>query len=587
MAVYTRPGVYVQETLNPIAPIAGSNASAIAAFVGVSDRGPTTPTLISSWSQYVSYFGGWNGVYSSTVASNNLAIAVYLFFANGGSQAYVSRVTGTVTYATVTGASATGGVVTYTANNTFATGQLVSITGLSTAAFNLSAVSIATATSTQFTVSNAATGTAVTGATATATATTGAPVSASRTFSDRAGSPLPTVTLTAKNAGSWGNQLNVSITDSLVTGYVTVAVYLGGSSAGNIVEQWTDVTMKSTDSRYLVTVINQNSNYITATDLSSSSATPNNNPSLIANQSFTGGTDNNSLTATALSANLNGFDTILNTLILNVPGYTDAATVNAAIAYATGTTRNNDIFVVIDGVNDTVANQITLASSYTNSAFAAVYYPQITISDPTAAVGSPSGATKTVGAGGAVVGLYAKTDASRGVFKAPAGLQARLAGAVSVASVSPTDLGLLNSASAPVNAVRYIPGSGIVVMGARTLNSGYLTKYVPVRRSLTYLEKALTDLTQFAIFEPNDFRLWGRLTSECTNFLNGFWQQGGLFGTTPQAAFFVKCDADNNPQTSIDNGFVNIQVGVSLQRPAEFVIINIGQFNGGTTVTTA
>ena len=587
MAIYTRPGVYVQETLNPIAPITGNTSTAIAAFVGASDRGPTTPTLITSWTQYVSYFGGWNGVLTLTPANNNLAIAVYLYFANGGSQAYVSRVTGTTTLATVTAASATAGVVTYTANNTFSTGQLVTITGLSTTAFNLSAVTIATATSTQFTVSNAATGTAVTGASATATATTGAPGTASRTLTDRAGSPLSTVILYAKNAGAWGNQLNVTISDSLATGYVTVAVYLGGNSAGNIVEQWTDVTMKSTDPRYLVTVINQNSNYITATDLNSSSSTPNNNPAVIANQSFSGGTDNNNLTATALTANLSGFDTILSTLILNVPGYTDIDIVNVAIAYATGTTRTNDIFVVIDGMNDTVDNQISRASSYNNSAFAAVYYPQITISDPTAAVGSPSGATKTVGAGGAVVGLYAKTDASRGVFKAPAGLQAHLAGAVSVASISPYDLGRLNSASLPVNAIRYIPGSGIVVMGARTLNSGYLTKYVPVRRSLTYIEKSLSELTQFAMFEPNDYRLWGRITAECTNFLNSFWHQGGLFGTTPQSAFFVKCDAETNPQASIDNGYVNIQVGVSLQRPAEFVIINIGQFNGGTTVTTA
>ena len=587
MAVYTRPGVYVQETLNPIAPVTGSTSTAIAAFVGASDRGPTTPTLITSWSQYVSYFGGWNGVLTSTPASNNLAIAVYLYFANGGSQAYVSRVTGTTTLATVTAASANAGVVTYTANNTFATNQLVSITGLSTAAFNLTGVTIATATSTQFTVSNAATGTAVTGASAVATATTGAAGTASRTLTDRAGSPLSTVILYAKNAGAWGNQLNVTISDSLATGYVTVAVYLGGNSAGNIVEQWTDVTMKSTDPRYLVTVINQNSNYITATDLNSSSSTPNNNPSNIVNQAFTGGTDNNNLTAAAIGSSLSNFDTVLNSLILNVPGYTDAATVNAAISYATGTTRTSDVFVIVDGVNDTPANQLTLASSYTASAFAAVYYPQITISDPTAAVGSPSGATKTVGAGGAVAGLYAKTDSSRGVFKAPAGLQARLAGAVSVPSISPTDLGNLNSASAPVNAIRYIPGSGIVVMGARTLNTSYVTKYVPTRRSLTYIEKSLSDLTQFAMFEPNDYRLWGRITAECTNFLNSFWQQGGLFGKTPQAAFFVKCDGETNPQASIDNGYVNIQVGVSLQRPAEFVIINIGQFNGGTTVTTA
>jgi phage tail sheath protein FI len=124
-------------------------------------------------------------------------------------------------------------------------------------------------------------------------------------------------------------------------------------------------------------------------------------------------------------------------------------------------------------------------------------------------------------------------------------------------------------------------------MGSRTLQPGYSTRYVPVRRSLTYIEKSLTDLTQFAIFEPNDYRLWAQITSTVYNFLSTFWQQGGLSGTTPQSAFFVKCDADINTPTTISNGFVNIQVGVALQSPAEFVIINIGQFNGGTTVTTA
>ena len=187
----------------------------------------------------------------------------------------------------------------------------------------------------------------------------------------------------------------------------------------------------------------------------------------------------------------------------------------------------------------------------------------------------------------AVAGLYALTDASRGVFKAPAGLQSRLAAVVSVPALSNADLDSLNSAAAPVNAIRYIPGSGIVVFGARTLKPGYVDKYVPVRRSLIYIEKSLIDLTRFAIFEPNDSRLWARLNAACSSFLTSFWAQGGLSGTTPTAAYFVKCDSTNNPQSSIDNGYVNIQVGVALQRPAEFVVINIGQYNGGTTVTIA
>jgi phage tail sheath protein FI len=124
-------------------------------------------------------------------------------------------------------------------------------------------------------------------------------------------------------------------------------------------------------------------------------------------------------------------------------------------------------------------------------------------------------------------------------------------------------------------------------MGAKTLKPGYIDKYVPVRRTLIYLRKALTDLTEFAIFEPNDPALWRRLDSTVSSFLTNFWGQGGLAGTTPASAFFVKVDSTNNPQSSIDNGEVHIEVGVALQRPAEFVIIKIGQFDGGTTVTVA
>jgi len=145
----------------------------------------------------------------------------------------------------------------------------------------------------------------------------------------------------------------------------------------------------------------------------------------------------------------------------------------------------------------------------------------------------------------------------------------------------------MNSALVPVNAINYVTGSGIVVMGARTLKGGAIDKYVPVRRTLIYLRKSMTDLTQFAIFEPNDEKLWRRINASLDGFLRDFWRQGGLRGSSPAQAFFVKCDATNNPQSSIDNGYVNIEVGVALQRPAEFVVIKISQFDGGSTVTVA
>jgi phage tail sheath protein FI len=407
---------------------------------------------------------------------------------------------------------------------------------------------------------------------------------ATRTLNDRAGSPVATLKVSANTVGTWGNGLNISVTDSATSGYFNLTVFSGGTGSANIVEQWPDITMVSTDNRYALSVVNNNSGYITLDDLASTSSGSTKNPSLVSNQALSTGANGGTVSGTTIADALSSYDVIENSLVMNVPGFTDDTTVNAVISYAEG---RGDVFVVVDGINDTVANQLTLSESYTASSQAAVYYPQITIADPTVGVGGAANATIKLGAGAALVGLYAATDSSRGVFKAPAGLQARLAGAVSVDKLTSAELDSLNSDAAPVNAIRYIPGSGIVVMGSRTLKPGYVDRYVPVRRSLIYIEKSLKDLTQFAVFEPNDSRLWSRINSAVSSFLTSFWSQGGLSGASPAQAYFVKCDSENNPQSSIDNGIVNIQVGVALQRPAEFVVINIGQYSGGTTITVA
>lgn len=495
---FQRPGVYVQEVLNPIQSTVGPNSDTVAAFIGANDRGPTTPTLVTSWSQYTNLFGSWN-----LVAGDSLPIAVYMFFSNGGSRAYVQRVVGT-------GAQ-----------------------------------------------------------------------SAVRTFNDRAGTPLSTLRLNAKNEGTWGNDINVTITDSTTTGYFNLTVYYGGSADANIVERYTDIVMNNADSRYAVAAINAASAYVIATDLNSATAGASKNPAVVTNQALSTGANGSSV---GNITDYSGFDTIKQSLVLNVPAVVSATTVNAAISYAES---RDDVFVVIDGTAATAADQITLTNTYTASSHAAVYYPPLVIADPTVGVGGASGQTRTVGAGAAVVGLYSATDASRGVFKAPAGLQARLAGATSVASLTNAELDSLNSNAAAVNAIKFVSGSGIVVMGARTLKGGYVDKYVPVRRTLIYLRKALTDLTEFAIFEPNDPALWRRIDATVSSFLTSFWAQGGLRGSVPSQAFFVKVDSTNNPQASIDNGEVHIEVGVALQRPAEFVVIKIGQFDGGSTVTVA
>ena len=404
---------------------------------------------------------------------------------------------------------------------------------------------------------------------------------AERTFDDRSVGTDPTLTLTAKNPGEWGNSIYVSIANASVADSVDITIYSGGTTSAYIVEQYTDLNMTPSSARYAVTFVNGQSKYVVASDEGSAATGGTRNPSVVSVQPLAGGTAGGAVTESDIANAAPAFDTIDNALVLNAPGVTASAAVNVLISYAEG---RDDVFVVVDGINDTVANQLTRAASYTASSLAAVYYPPLVVPNPTSAA---VGATVTVGAGGAIVGQFMATDATRGVFKAPAGLNNRISGAVAVNKLTNSELDSLNSASAAVNALKFVPGSGIVVMGSRTLKAGYVDKYVPVRRSLIYLRKALTDLTAFAVFEPNDAALWRRITATTETFLSDFWRKGGLRGATPQEAFFVKCDGETNPLIKVDNGEVNIEVGVALQRPAEFVIIKIGQYDGGTTVTVA
>ena len=333
--------------------------------------------------------------------------------------------------------------------------------------------------------------------------------------------------------------------------------------------------------RYAPTAINAVSNVITTTDANSAAVGALRNPGTVALQPLAAGATGSAVTESDIANAMSSFDTVTSSLVLNAPGVISTSPVNSILSYAEG---RDDVFVVIDAMNDTVANQMTRAATYTSTSLGAVYYPNLTIPSNTS---SSPGAVETAFCGGAIVGQFISTDVSRGVFKAPAGVNNRIAGAVAVQKLTNANLDTMNSASAPVNAIRFIPGSGIVVMGSRTLKAGYADRYVPVRRSLIYLRKALTDLTDFAVFEPNDAVLWRRIKASLEGFLTDYWSQGGLRGATPADAFFVKCDSSTNTLIKIDNGEVNMEIGVALQRPAEFVIIKIGQYDGGTTVTVA
>ncbi len=209
---------------------------------------------------------------------------------------------------------------------------------------------------------------------------------------------------------------------------------------------------------------------------------------------------------------------------------------------------------------------------------AALYFPRIRRPDPLR-----GGATADFAACGAVAGTYARTDASRGVWKAPAGTEAGLSG-VSGLTVPLTDAenGRLNPLG--INCLRTFRGVGPVVWGARTLRGSDILsdeyKYVPVRRLALFLEETLFRSTQWVVFEPNDEPLWAQIRMSLGAFMQDLFRRGAFQGATPRDAYFVRCDADTTTQYDIDRGIVNILVGFAPLKPAEFVIISIQQKAG-------
>ena len=184
---------------------------------------------------------------------------------------------------------------------------------------------------------------------------------------------------------------------------------------------------------------------------------------------------------------------------------------------------------------------------------------------------------------GVIAGVMARIDGARGVWKAPAGLEAGIAGVQELkAKLTDGDNGILNPLG--VNCLRTFAASGQVVWGARTLQGADSLasewKYVPVRRFALFLEESLFRGTQWVVFEPNDEPLWAQIRLNVGAFMQNLFRQGAFQGTSPKEAYFVKCDKETTTQTDINNGVVNILVGFAPLKPAEFVIIKIQQLAG-------
>ncbi len=237
-----------------------------------------------------------------------------------------------------------------------------------------------------------------------------------------------------------------------------------------------------------------------------------------------------------------------------------------------------DRFAIIDvpsGTSD-ISSLSLSTSPLRQSKYGAVYYPWIKVYDPL------TKRKKLIPPSGHIAGIYARTDNQRGVHKAPANETVR--GAIEVEfPITKGEQDILNPRN--INCIRSFPGRGILVWGARTMSLDSLWKYINVRRLFIYLEESIEEGTQWVVFEPNNEKLWGRVRASITEFLTRVWRDGALMGTKPEEAFFVRCDRTTMTQDDIDNGRLVCVIGVAPVKPAEFVIFRIAQWTGGSEVT--
>jgi hypothetical protein len=224
--------------------------------------------------------------------------------------------------------------------------------------------------------------------------------------------------------------------------------------------------------------------------------------------------------------------------------------------------------------NQTVADARAVRSRV-DSTYAALYYPWVMVNNPAARPGNNQiPGELALPPSGFMCAIYARTDVNRGVWKAPANEIVR--GAIRFErEITHGQQEVLNPEG--VNCLRFFFGRGNRVWGARTVSSDPEWKYINVRRYFIYLERSIDRSTQWAVFEPNGQRLWANIRDTITAFLYNEWRSGALLGSSPEAAFFVRCDRSTMTQNDLDNGRLICEIGVAPLKPAEFVIFRIGQ----------
>ncbi|WP_223645125.1 phage tail sheath subtilisin-like domain-containing protein [Corallococcus sp. EGB] len=519
MPARLHPGVYVEEVSSGARAIEAAGTST-AIFVGDTERGPLTPTRIKGVADFERQFGGFKRHAGAAPAASSVVLryAVDAFFRNGGTSAYVLRaLTNTTATPAKTGARASLGVV-------------------------------------------------------------------------------------ASSPGAWSDNLGVVLGDSSdgdATRFRLFVVYtFPGTSDGVIVERWDRLSANPSDENYAKDVLLRSS-YLRwqdgpvvkpagPADVAGANPLDTAIVASAATHRMTGGTQGNvDFPNGNLPGLLSALDEITDASLLVVPaqlGEADNDVVTrtqAALDYATGRPRQ-DLFCIADmprSANKSTTEAASATVAYIRNAvltttnFGGVYFPWIEISDPAGVGRDP---TLVIGPSSFVAGIYARIDQKRGVWKAPAGLEATVLNSrrldYNLLDAHQDDLNPLG-----INGLRAQPGGGNVVWGARTMQPGSEWRYVPVRRTAIFLRTSIYNGIQWAVFEPNDEPLWAQLRLTIGGFMEQLFRQGAFAGRTTREAFFVKCDAETTPEADQIAGIVNVSVGFAPLRPAEFVVVRLSQ----------
>ncbi|QSQ27596.1 phage tail sheath family protein [Pyxidicoccus parkwayensis] len=407
---------------------------------------------------------------------------------------------------------------------------------------------------------------------------------------------LSGITFLAASPGAWGNNLRISVDHDTKDPASTTLFNLTVTDTGtNNSERFLNLSSAAADVRFYPKVLEQSSKYVRV-QADGSGNFPTTQPAVTASPvgPGTAAVDGGVLTEAAFTgtgkrdgkAGLYALEKADIFNLLCIPPYlatsdVDPSLVGSAASYC----EERRAVLIVDPPSDwedvkgaTDGYKASPDPIGTRSKNAALYFPRLVQPNPLR-----ENQFETFAPCGAVAGVISRTDTSRGVWKAPAGLDASLTG-VPKLSVPLTDKenGQLNPLG--INCLRSLPAAGRVVWGSRTLQGNDLLasewKYLPVRRLALYIEESLYRGIQWVVFEPNDEPLWSQIRLNVGAFMQGLFRQGAFQGASPREAYFVKCDKETTTQDDINRGVVNIVVGFAPLKPAEFVVLKLQQMAG-------